>query len=276
MSGLKKFFKDLSIFGKLSITILLIVVLLGIFGPIICKHPHNLPSGPPFEPPSLDHPFGTDDLGMDLFAQIIYGARISLTIALFSSVLTGILSTFLGIMAAYYGGIIDIIIMRISDILIIFPTLPLAILLGVFFGPAFKNIVIVLVLLSWSRPARSIRSKIISVKEEKAVVNARVLGAKFPYLLKNYFIPASLPITLVTVIRIISRAIVMEASLSFLGLSDPTSKSWGLILSKAISYPGIYFLEFWKWWVIAPLVSIIVLVVSAGLLSMELEERFTR
>lgn len=276
MNGFKKFFKDLSIFGKLSIGILLIVIFLGVFGPMISEHPHNIPSGPPFNPPSSEHPLGTDDLGMDLFAQIVYGARISLTIALFSAVLTGILSTFLGIMGAYYGGIIDIVIMRIIDILIIFPTLPLAILFGVFFGPAFKNIIIVLVILSWARPARTIRSKIISVKEEKSVVNARVLGAGFPYLLKNYFIPASLPITLVTVIRIISRAIVMEASLSFLGLSDPTSKSWGLILSKGISYPGIYFLDFWKWWVIAPLVSIIILVVSAGLLSMELEERFTR
>lgn len=262
----------LTIIGKISLLIIISIIFIGILSQYISPYPHNVPTGEALKSPSLNHLLGTDDLGIDLLSQMFYGAKISVTIGLFTALLAGIGGGILGIMSGYFGGIIDKIIMRIIDIMLVLPDLPMMILLGAFFGPSIKNIIIVLAFFSWTVPARVVRSKIISMKREKYILVAQSYGGGFIYLLKKHFLPGVLPILMVTVIKLTSKAIVAEAGLSFLGLGDPTSKSWGLILNNAINFQGIYFTEYWKWWVISPLVSITLLVLSISLISRDLEK----
>jgi len=265
-------FSSFSNSGKIAILFMILLIFMAIFSPYICPHPYNLPSGSPFESPNRVHWFGTDDLGIDLFSQICYGARISLSVGISTALIAGIGGGILGILAGYYGGIVDKLIMRIVDIMIVLPDLPMMIILGAFFGPSIKNIIFVLAFFSWTGPARIIRSKVLSMKKENYILVAESYGAGFGYLLFKHFIPEILPILMVTIIKLTSKAIVAEAGLAFLGLGDPTSKSWGLILNHAINFRGIYFTDFWKWWVMTPLIAIIFLVLSIAIISRDLEK----
>lgn len=159
-------FKKFTLWGKLSILIICLVVFIGIFAPYLTPYAHNAPSGKALEAPSLNHLFGTDDLGIDLLSQVFFGARLSLIIGFSTATLAGLGGGILGVVSGYYGGIIDKFIMRLADMMIALPNLPMMILLGAFFGPSMKNIVLVLVLFSWTGPARIIRSKVISIKKK--------------------------------------------------------------------------------------------------------------
>lgn len=264
-------FKKFTIWGKISILFIALIIIMGLFAPLISPYHPNSPLDKGLLPPSRDHILGTDDLGSDLLSQIIYGARISLIIGFTTAVLSGFGGAFLGLLAGYYGGIIDKLIMRFADMIIAIPNLPMMILLGAFFGPSIKNIVLVLVFFSWTSPARIIRSKIISIKEESYIIMAKSYGASFMHLFRTHFLVQIMPVLAITIIKIASKAIVAEAGLAFLGLGDPTSKSWGLILNHAINFKGIYFTEYWKWWVLSPLLITMMLILSISYISKDLE-----
>lgn len=272
---MNKFIKKinkLSIIGKISLLIIIAMIFMGIFSNSISLHPHNLPSGKAFNPPDKVHWLGTDDIGIDIWAQICYGARISITVGFISSILAGLGGSVIGILSGYLGGMVDKIIMRIIDAIIVIPNLPMMIVLGAFFGPSMKNIVLILVMFSWTTPARIVRSKILSMKHEKYIVAAKSYGANFFHLTKKHFLPATMPIIMVSIIKLVSKAIVSEASMAFLGLGDPTTKSWGLILNHAIGFKGIYYTDYWKWWISSPLIAITLLVISIAIISRELEK----
>ncbi|MGD9974289.1 MAG: ABC transporter permease [Desulfatirhabdiaceae bacterium] len=257
--------------ARISLSVILLVTAAGIFSQWVAVHPHNLPSGNALEAPGPDHWLGTDDLGIDLWAQICHGAGVSVLVGVSAALLAGIGGCLIGMLAGYLGGITDRITMRMTDMMIILPDLPAMIVLGAFFGPGLINIILVLALFSWTGPARIIRSRILSMKQEQYIAAAQSYGAGFVHLAKTHFIPGVLPIALASIIRLTGRAIVAEASLSFLGLGDPTSKSWGLILNHAINFKGIYFMDCWKWWITSPLVAIIILVGAFAILARESE-----
>jgi len=121
-------------------------------------------------------------------------------------------------------------------------------------------------------PARIIRSQVLHLKEENYIIAAKSYGAGFLYITYKHFFPHLLPLIMVNIIRIVNRAIIAEASLAFLGLGDPTSKSWGIMLYYAMNFSGIYFTEFWKWWIISPLIAILVLVVAVAFVGRDLEK----
>ncbi len=260
-----------SIYGKIGLVFVLLVVLTGIISVMFMGNAHKIPSGGSLEAPGLIHPLGTDDLGIDILAQIAHGAFISIQVGLFSAVLAGMGGSMLGILAGYCGGWTDKFIMGICDIMMIIPQLPLMIVLGAFFGPSLRNIILVIVILSWSRPARTVRASVLSMCQEGYIITAKSYGASFRHLAARHFIPGIFPVILVSVIRIISSAIRAEAGLTFLGLGDPTSKSWGVILNRSINFSGIYFTDYWKWWVIAPLAVLILLVLSISFIARDME-----
>lgn len=272
---MKKFLRKinkLSGFGKASLLILIIIMFMVIFAPFISPYSHKIPSGKALEAPSLMHILGTDDLGIDLWSQICYGARISIFIGSFTAVFAGIGGSIIGILSGYYGGILDKVIMRVTDIMIVLPDLPVMIVIGAFFGTSLKNIIVVLSLFLWTIPARVVRSKILSLKEERFIIAARSYGDNFLGITTRHFLPHTMPLIGLNVIKLMSKAIVAEASLAFLGIGDPTSKSWGLILYHAINFNGIYFTPYWKWWVVTPLVAIVSLVLSIAMLLRDIEK----
>lgn len=258
--------------GKAGLVLVLSAFIIALFSGSLLFYPYNVPSGGALEAPNAMHWLGTDDLGIDILAQILRGTRISILVGFGTAILAGVGGSVVGVLSGYFGGLIDRSIMRITDMVIVLPQLPAMIVLGAFFGPGIWNIVIVLSLFAWTVPARIVRSKILSVKQEKYVQAARSYGAGFWHITRWHFLPNILPLISVSVIKVASNAIVAEASLAFLGLGDPTSKSWGIILNHAINFKGIYFTDYWKWWVISPAAAIMILVAAIAFIGRDLEK----
>ncbi|MFW6309294.1 MAG: ABC transporter permease [bacterium] len=275
LTGLFKYISKFSCIGKVSVTVILIIILMAVFAPYVSPYPPAKSSGPSLEPPQGKHIMGTDDLGYDIWSQIAYGARISLIIGIGTALLASFGGGIIGIIAGYKGGWLDKIIMRIIDIMIVLPDLPLMIILAAFLGPSLVNIILVLTFFSWIRPARIVRSQVLMLKEMDYIKSAETYGAGALYLVKKHFLPEIFPIIAVNMIRLSSRAIVAEAGLSFLGLGDPTSKSWGLIIHHATNFEGIYYTSFWKWWLLYPWMALIILVLSLAFISRELENVYS-
>lgn len=267
-----KAWNKFSISGKISIVCILLMLTIGLVYQICGIGFHQIPSGPSLEKPSLKHILGTDDLGMDIFYQICHGMLLSVGIGICVGLIAGFFGGTLGMLAGYYGERTDKLIMGLSDMFMSIPHLPLMIVLGAFMGSSYINIIIVLSLFSWVGPARISRSKMISLKQEPYIIIAKNYGASFLHLGLKHFLPSIFPVLMVGIIRVIGRSIIVEAGLAFLGLSDPTSKSWGLILNRAMSFPGIYFTDYWKWWIMAPLTMLITLVVSIAFIGRDLEK----
>lgn len=261
----------LTVLGKIGLAVVLMVLFLAVFSDWLALHPYSIPSGDALEAPGADHWLGTDDLGIDIWAQVCFGARISIIVGFGTALLAGIGGSIIGIFSGYSGGLTDKLVMRLTDLVIVLPDLPMMIVLGAFFGPSVRNIIIVLALFSWTVPARIVRSKVLAVKQENYVSAAISYGAGFWHLTLRHFLPNILPLVMVSVIRLTSKAIVAEASLAFLGLGDPTSKSWGLILNHAINFKGIYFTDYWKWWVVSPITAIMLLVTAIAFISRDIE-----
>ncbi|EHQ89735.1 ABC transporter permease [Desulfosporosinus youngiae] len=257
--------------GKLGLTVVIFVFLTGVISGLFMDQAHQVPSGASLESPSWAHPLGTDDLGIDLWAQICHGAGISMLVGFGAAFLAGVGGSWLGILAGYYGKWADRLIMGLCDVMMVIPQLPMMIVFGAFFGSSLKNIIIVIAVLAWTGPARTVRARILSVRQDDYIRAAQGYGAGFFHLAMRHFIPAVTPIMMVSIIRIVSHAIVAEAGLAFLGLGDPVSKSWGMILNRSINFPGIYFTEYWQWWVMAPLLSLTLLVMAVAFVSRDLE-----
>ena len=259
--------------GKAALFVLLVFCFVALFAPYLSRYPHNRSSGERFTPPSKEHVMGTDNLAYDIWSQIVYGARISILVGASAAFFTVLLGTLIGLFSGYMGGIWDKVIMRFVDILISIPDLPLMILLATLLGPSLVNIIIVLAVLSWTRVARLVRAQVMVMKESSHVRLAKLYGGRFFYLLRVHFLPEILPLLLITMIKQVSRAIVAEASLSFLGLGDPMSSSWGRTINNAMNFPGIYRTDYWKWWLVFPLSAMFILVVSISVISRDFEKK---
>ncbi|BHH85845.1 ABC transporter permease [Desulforhopalus sp. 52FAK] len=257
--------------GRLGLLILLMVVFIAIAAPLICKHSPRLPSGTALAPPDSIHWMGTDELGVDIWAQVAFGARISLVVGLGTALIAGGGGAIAGIAAGYRGGLTDLLLMRTIDVLLVLPDLPVMIVLAAFFGPSVVTIIVVLSAFSWVMSARIIRSRMLSLKERRYIKAAESYGGGVIYLMYRHFLPELFPLIAVGMIRLAGRAIVAEAGLSFLGLGDPTSRSWGLIIHNGLNFPGIYYTDFWKWWLLYPWLALTLVVTSLALLGKDLE-----
>ena len=213
-------------------------------------------------PPSVEHPFGTDNLGRDELARVIYGARISLSIGVIAMSISVVIGLVLGSTAAYFGGIWDSIIMRATDIFMAFPYVLFAIALLAALGPSFINMFLAIGLIGWTSIARVIRGVILQVKENDYVSAARALGASNWRLITRHILPNSIAPVVVYATMGIGSAVISEAALSFLGLGiQPPTPSWGLMLAEAQTYMVVA-----PWLVIFPGLAILVTVLSFTLL----------
>lgn len=265
------FWRYLSGGGASALVVLVAVVIIALTAPLICSHSHRIPSGPALVAPNCEHWMGTDELGVDIWAQVAFGARISLVVGAGTALLAGLGGAAAGIVAGYRGGPTDQVLMRLIDVLLVLPDLPVMIVLAAFFGPSVWTIIVVLSAFSWVVTARIVRSRVLSLKERRYIKAAESYGAGVVYLMRRHFLPEVFPLVAVGMIRLAGRAIVAEAGLSFLGLGDPTSRSWGLIIHNALSFPGIYYTDFWKWWLLFPWLALTLVVTSLALLGKDLE-----
>jgi ABC-type dipeptide/oligopeptide/nickel transport system permease subunit len=233
--------------------VLLLVALTAtaVFAPLLSPHDPEATVGDPFARPNRAHPLGTNDIGQDILSELIYGARISLTIGFLAASIAVGIGTAVGVASGFLGGWVDATLMRAVDLVLVIPFLPLMILLAAYLGPSFWNINIVIGILVWARPARVIRSQVLSVKSLDYVEAALALGSLPLRVMLRHILPAVLPLALAQFILAASNAILIEASLSFLGLGDPTAKSWGSVLYYA-QVRNAFLSGAWVWWVIPP------------------------
>jgi peptide/nickel transport system permease protein len=218
---------------RVGAAIVLLAVLAALIGPAIVPfHPSDQELPLRLEGPTGLHWFGLDELGRDIFARVLSGARISLLVGLVVVGVSSVLGTMLGSIAGYFGGLVDEIVSRVMDILLAFPGLLLAIAMVAVLGPSLTNVILALSLIGWVGYARLVRGQVLRARELEFVQAARALGASTPRILMRHIIPTALPAVTVQATLGMGGAILAEASLSFLGLGvQPPTPSWGTMLS---------------------------------------------
>ena len=229
----------------------------------------------PLQKPSGETILGTNDLGQDLFSELITGTRASLLTGIVVAVITVSIGTIVGLVSGYLGGWIDSLLMRLTDLILVLPFLPLVILISVYLGPSQRNIILVLSIFFWAVPARLIRARVLSTRFDTYIEAARALGANPLQIMIGHLWSSVRPLALVQVVLIASASILAESSLSFLGLGDPSGKSWGTMLYFARA-SGAFLSEAWKWWVLPTGLMITLTVLSLGLIGYSLEQRLVR
>jgi ABC-type dipeptide/oligopeptide/nickel transport system permease subunit len=264
--------KALNSLGRLGLAIILFFVLMGLFAPILSPYNPRDYTGSPLEEPSREHWLGTNDLGQDILSELIWGARISVFIGLTVGTISMIVATGVALVAGVYGGRVDRLLMRMVDFFLAVPRLPFMIVLAVYLGQSLGNMILVLALFSWAKGARVIRSQVLSLKRQTHIEAAQLFGATPGYLIREHLLPEILPLSAFKFVKSSSYALIAEAGLAFLGIGDPTSKSWGLMFHYVHSYPGIYYSNVWLWWFCPPALCLMLLLLGFLFLGYSLEE----
>ncbi len=256
--------------GKVGLAIVMFFVIVAVFADKLAPYNPWVQVGPPFQPPSLQHPLGLNDVGYDILSELIYGTRVSLIVGFAAAFFQTLIGVPVGLIAGYYGKYVDELLSGLIDTLLIIPSLPLLIILVAYLGQSIFNIILVLSILGWMGTARVIRSQTLTLKERSYVEASKVMGSSNLRIIFRVILPAVLPIALVQMILEITGAILSEAGLSFLGLGDPTHKSWGMILYYAQQRNALL-LGLW-WWFIPPGICIALLGTGFVLIGLSIEE----
>ena len=242
----------------------LLIILAAIFAPVITGgvSPSEAVLADALQPPSAEHIFGTDKLGRDIFTRVIYGARTSLVSAFSVVIIIFVLGTVLGVLAGYFGGWVDAVIMRIADLMVSFPGMVFAMAIAGVMGASIRNAVIAVSLVSWTKYARLARSLVLKIRNRDYVAAAVVTGSRMPYILRKYMIPNVIPTLVITAATDIGGMMLEPAGLSFLGFgAKAPAPEWGLMLNE-----GRQFIQNASWMMIFPGAAIFIVVVVFNLL----------
>lgn len=256
----------------LGLFVIVILIFVAILAPFIAPYPeHALGAVDPknaYNPPSLKYPFGTDELGRDILSRVIYGTRISLQVGCLVIFLCIIIGASLGVVAGFAGGIVDDVIMRITDIFLGFPPLLLAMAISAALGPNLRNAMIAIAISWWPWYTRLLRGEAVSVKERAFVEAAKATGVVHPKIVFRHILPNCLTPLIVQASIDFGSVILTSASLSFLGLgAQPPTPEWGLMVNTG----RLYFLDYW-WGSTFPGLTIFITVLAFNLLGDGLRE----
>lgn len=254
--------------GMFGLVVLVAFAALALLAPHIAEFPRGY-SSDITQPPSAAHPFGTDDLGLDIFAEVIWGTRVTMLVGVTASAVSLVIGVPLGLAAAYYRGWVDTVISAAIDIFLSLPMLPLMILVAAVLGPSMWNIALIIGAVSWPQVARVVRSQALTTVSMTYTEAARALGGTDWHILTRHLLADAVPVAMVNLVLNLSRAVLSEAGLSFLGLGDPTEWSWGRILQNA-QRSGAFVTAWWQ--TLFPSLAILLLVISATFVGNTLNE----
>ncbi len=261
--------------GLLGVAILLFFVLTAVFAPFISPYDPYVRVDRPLRPPSSKYLLGTNDIGQDIFSELIHGTRVSLTIGFLAALFTVVIGTLVGVVSGFLGGSVDEVLMRFTDVIMILPNIPLLILLMAIFGrQSYLIMILAISITGWTGTARMVRSSTISIKERTYVEASKAIGAGEGHIILKHILPNVSPLIIATMIYQVAGAMMSEAGLSFLGLGDPGHKSWGMVLHYAQTSGGWYANQGYPawWWIIPPGLLIALTVASLVLIGQTMEE----
>jgi peptide/nickel transport system permease protein len=247
--------------GRAGLIIFLVFAVMAAFAPFL----HTVDPGRTGEvenilkPPSVQFWLGTDDLARDIWSQVIFGSRMSLMIGFMAGALSILIGSLIGLIAGFYGGRVEELLMRFVDFFMMLPELPLMIVLAAMLGPSIWNIILVVSIVNWPTTARVVRSQVLSLKERAFVEASRCIGASDGYLIFREILPNVIPIIFAQAVLMVTWAIYSESVLSFLGLGDPTTITWGMMLNFAFESGAMARAI---WWVLPPIACIVTLILG--------------
>ena len=257
--------------GRLGLVLLALSASAAMFAPLVARHSPTRPSGLPLRRPGLSHPLGTDDLGVDIFAQLVYGARISLAIGVGAAALALAIGLLVAVVAGWKRGWAEAVLMRLTDVTLAFPFLPLVLVLAAFFGRGLVINAVVIAAVSWARPARVLWAQVLKLREFQHVQAARAMGGSGTRIVSRHVLTRLTPLASAQFVRVANAAVISEAALAFLGLGDPNQASWGIMLSNASSNNALL-TGAWKWWMLPPGFALTVVVLGFAFTGYACEE----
>lgn len=258
--------------GVVGLFILCFLVVMLVGAPIFATHDPSINTIEKTLPPSLSHLFGTDVRGRDLFSMNLYAGRISMFVGIITAATIISTGTIVGLIAGYFGGIIDDILMRIADILMVLPRLPLLIVMAALLNPGIPTIMMILAILGWTRPARQIRALTLSIKNYDYIESTRSSGGSSLHIIFHHVFPNVSGVVVAHFVMETVLVILLETGLSFLGFGDPLRFTWGQILYWAQSYAA--FSSGWWWWWLPTGLFITALCFSLAFIGTTLNDRF--
>ena len=259
--------------GVAGAIILILVILVAVFAPLIADRSmldvtQNL-DNPRYAPPSAEHPLGTDNYGRELWARLVWGARVSLIVGVAAPAMSMIIGTIMGIAAGHFTGWVGGLIMRVIDFFLVLPSLLLAIVLSSVLERGVFTIVIAIGVTSWAGTARIVRAQTLSAESRLYIERAKVLGAGHWHIITSHLLPAVMPLVLANTTLTVGGAIIAESTLAFLGLGDTTQQSWGTILKNSMDVSAATS-GYW-WFILTPGLAIVAVVLAFTLVGRAIE-----
>ncbi len=251
-----------------------VLVVVAVLAPVLSPYDPRALAGDSLERPSGQHLLGTNDVGQDIFSGIVWGARGSLTVAVGAATLAIVVGIAVGVGVGLRGGLADTMAMRVVDVFLALPRLPLVLLVAALAGPSRAIVIVVIGVILWPVSARVLRTQTLALRRRGFVEAANGFGGGLSYVVRRHLMPALGPVIAANFVNVAAIAVVMEAGLSFLGLGDPTAVSWGAMLSRALRHPGLYFSSLWTWWVLPAGLAITFAMLGFTFLGVGLEPRF--
>jgi peptide/nickel transport system permease protein len=256
--------------ATLGLLIIVTFGLLAVLASAMAPYPVHKQVGPVFGPPSPSHPLGLDDTGADVLSLVIMGTRVSMLVGVVSTVVAVSLGGLIGILAGYFGGRTDAVLMRLTDVFLVVPVLPLMIVVAALWGPSISHAILIIGLLSWTPTARVLRAQVLVTRERLFVRRAKALGAGHLRIIWHHVLPRVQGLLVANSVIVLASAIFFEAALAFLGLQHVTTISWGTLIANAFNRAAS---SAGAWWAfIPPGVCIALIVFACSLVAMALED----
>jgi peptide/nickel transport system permease protein len=259
--------------GMVGLVLLGLFVIVALSAPLLVGKEDirvNDPPGTPFESPSASFPLGTDDFGRSILDLVIYGSRVSLVVGFAATVMTMTVGAAVGITGGFFGGKTDTVMNAFTNWFLVIPWIPLAIVLASILGQSLFNTILVIGVTSWAGTARLVRADTLSVKERPYVERARALGAGNWHLISRHILPNVMPVIFANTVLTVALSILAETTLALLGLGDPSSISWGIVIFDAFD-AGALSAGLW-WWLIPPGVCICLVTLAFTMCGYALDE----
>jgi peptide/nickel transport system permease protein len=259
--------------GALGFTIVGLFAAVAAAAPWLARYRVTEVAGEPLDAPSLSHWLGTNLVGQDLGSQLLLGARVSLFVALVAGGGTLLLGALVGTVAGWLGGTTDAVLMRVVDVVLVIPQVPLMVILAAYGSSGLAGISLVIVVTSWPPAARVVRSQVLSLRHRGHLDAAVSFGERTPGVLRRHVLPEIGLILAASLVSAAARAVTLEAGLAFLGVGDPSQASFGRIMRDALSFDVLFETSAWSWWLLPPTLAVALLLLGLTFVGLAVEQR---